>query len=907
MTTSGTRSTRHAAHPARRTGREIATGVGAGLLLLAVVVGLPVALYTVAGIPWPHHTPSPGQLTHALTERDNGQVFLTALLVIAWAGWAVFTVSVAVEVAALIRGTAAVRLPGCASTQRAAATLLAAVAVLVISSPQLGARPVVHGNGMLPPVRLVAVQTTASSQQRPAADHHATTASPARSVVDAHPTYVVQRGDTLWSIAETHLGDPERWREIARLNYDRAQPEGQRLTDAHWIYPGWTLRLPKDATGVRATALPTTTAPPSSNGKIASQPGSRVPPSRPSGPSPSKTVTPSSPGHTTPSRTPAAPSPAVTLTSGSEIGAGFAAGVLAAMTAARLRRRRGYTPRRPAPATIATGPPPALALREVFAARSARDDDTAEAEMQATQAATAGKENLPELPAGTVETGTRHNTTVLLDLTAWPGLLVAGEGVDDVLRAWIGSLLTQHGPPGTEIVMSTTTPDRLLPGAPVSGLAIRVLRDDDAVLVHLEAEQLRRTRLLADADVATIAELQHAHPEDLLPVTVAVIDTVNPQRETRWKLFFAAAERLGMTAIQVGTGTPHVDPCLAIGPEHDVVTARPQRLHDTLNGTRLFGLAVVDTRALLEPLAAARDNSEHRPERPQILDLRAAPTANGSAHAGQDVTVEAATSSSVTWPTSGADARTRPIKVRVLGPITITAWGREINVGLRDSARELLAWYLLHPDGAPADTAIEAIWPDAPPDRGPQRFWNALGNLRSRLKGPGGEHVDVLTKIGDVYRPNADEVDADIWQFQNALAEAARDENRARPALQRAVDLYADDFAGIAAYLWVDPVREELHRRALDVHVRLAELHDEQGEAEAALEILEHAIALDPVAEDLYRRLIRLLARSGRRDSIDRLWAQLQTQLADIDAEPESATFELVRRLRSPADAITRY
>lgn len=145
MTTSGTRSTRHAAHPARRTGREIATGLGAGLLLLAVVVGLPIALYTVTGIPWPHHTPSPGQLTHALTERDNGQVFLTALLVIAWAGWAVFTVSVAVEAAALVRGTAAVRLPGCASSQRAAATLLAAVAVLVISSPQLGGRPVVHG------------------------------------------------------------------------------------------------------------------------------------------------------------------------------------------------------------------------------------------------------------------------------------------------------------------------------------------------------------------------------------------------------------------------------------------------------------------------------------------------------------------------------------------------------------------------------------------------------------------------------------------------------------------------------------------------------------------------------------------------------------------------------------------
>lgn len=906
MTTTRTPTTRHAAGPARRTGREIATGLGAGLLLLAVVVGLPIALYTVAGIPWPHHTPSPGQLTHALTERDNGQVFLTALLVVAWAGWTVFTVSVAVEAAALIRGTAAVRLPGCATTQHAAATLLAAVAVLLISSPQLGARPVVHGSGALPPVRLAASQSSAPSQQRPAAGHDTTTASTARSVADAHPTYLVQRGDTLWSIAETHLGDPERWREIARLNYDRPQPEGQRLTDAHWIYPGWTLRLPKDATGVRATALPTATTPPSSNGKTASQPGSKVPPSRPSEPSPSHTAAPSTPQHTTPSRTPAATSPAVTLTSGSEIGAGFAAGVLTAMTAARLRRRRTYTPQRPAPATIVTGPPPPHSLRELLAARSPRDDDTAEVEMQATQTTTVEKQAVPEPPTGTVEAGTRHDTTVLIDLTAWPGLLVAGEHVDDVVRAWIGSLLAQYGPPGTEIVMSTATLGRLLPGAPTSGLAIRILRDDDAVLVHLEVEQLRRARLLADADVATIAELQHAHPEDPLPITVAVLDTVNPQRETRWKLLFASAERLGMTAVQVGTGTPDVDPCLAIGPEHDVATARPQRLLDTLIGTRLFRLAVADIQALLEPLAAARGDSEHRPERPQILDLRGAPTANRSAHAGQDVTVEAPTSSPVTWPTSGADARTRPIKVRVLGPITITAWGREIKVGLRDSARELLAWYLLHPEGAPAETAIEAIWPDAPPDRGPQRFWNALGSLRSRLKGPAGEHVDVLTKVGEVYVPNTEELSADLWHFQSALAEAARDENQARPALQRAVELYTDDFAGTAAYLWVEPVREELHRRALDAHVRLAEQHDEQGEAEAAVGILEHAIALDPVAEDLYRRLIRLLARSGRADGVDRLWAQLQNRLADIDAEPEPATSALVRRVRSPAGAITR-
>src|SRR5262249_18428578 len=56
--------------------------------------------------------------------------------------------------------------------------------------------------------------------------------------------YVVQRGDTLWDIAEQHLSDPLRWPEIYELNQGRPQPDGRTLADPHWIYPGWTFELP---------------------------------------------------------------------------------------------------------------------------------------------------------------------------------------------------------------------------------------------------------------------------------------------------------------------------------------------------------------------------------------------------------------------------------------------------------------------------------------------------------------------------------------------------------------------------------------------------------------------------------------------------------------------------------------
>lgn len=55
-------------------------------------------------------------------------------------------------------------------------------------------------------------------------------------------TYVVQPGDSLWSISQTFLGDGSRYAEIIALNVE-AFPT---LThSAHVIQPGWTFQLPK--------------------------------------------------------------------------------------------------------------------------------------------------------------------------------------------------------------------------------------------------------------------------------------------------------------------------------------------------------------------------------------------------------------------------------------------------------------------------------------------------------------------------------------------------------------------------------------------------------------------------------------------------------------------------------------
>ncbi|MBI5405102.1 MAG: LysM peptidoglycan-binding domain-containing protein, partial [Candidatus Kerfeldbacteria bacterium] len=55
-------------------------------------------------------------------------------------------------------------------------------------------------------------------------------------------TYVVQPGDSLWSISQTFLGDGSRYAEIVELNVDTLPTLSH---SAQVIQPGWTLQLPQ--------------------------------------------------------------------------------------------------------------------------------------------------------------------------------------------------------------------------------------------------------------------------------------------------------------------------------------------------------------------------------------------------------------------------------------------------------------------------------------------------------------------------------------------------------------------------------------------------------------------------------------------------------------------------------------
>ncbi|SCL23800.1 LysM domain-containing protein [Micromonospora nigra] len=233
--------------PLRRTG-HVLTGLGALVVLAALLVGGPVALLALAGNPLPDHVPTLAEAGSTLTSRDDGQLFLRALALAGWFGWATFALSVLVELGAQVVRRPAPRLPGMGRQQRAAAALVGSVALILAASPvaasaatlattpgyapAMAAPPAVAGPAMAAPPAAVGPVAAGPLTAGPAV---AMAATPPAS--DA-PVYRVARGDYLGEIADRYLDDFDDYRQLAAMN---------RLDDPDRIRPGQLLALPAEA------------------------------------------------------------------------------------------------------------------------------------------------------------------------------------------------------------------------------------------------------------------------------------------------------------------------------------------------------------------------------------------------------------------------------------------------------------------------------------------------------------------------------------------------------------------------------------------------------------------------------------------------------------------------------------
>ncbi|MFE1454680.1 BTAD domain-containing putative transcriptional regulator [Streptomyces sp. NPDC058735] len=243
--------------------------------LAVLLVGVPLALATQIGWPLPDGVPSLDWLQQEITVHT----FLNILTVVVWLAWAQFTACVLIEMKAALSGVGVPgRVPGAGPSQLLARQLVAALllvgATAASFTPGLSQLGQSYDGNQKPTVAAAQATPGLFTQQQERAAGAAAALAEQASQAAAHADAggsTARQGDTkyyriqppegrhhdsLWEIAQRHLGDGRRYKEIFELNKDRVQPDGSRLSEASLIRPGWIMEMPGDARGGELVEMP---------------------------------------------------------------------------------------------------------------------------------------------------------------------------------------------------------------------------------------------------------------------------------------------------------------------------------------------------------------------------------------------------------------------------------------------------------------------------------------------------------------------------------------------------------------------------------------------------------------------------------------------------------------------------
>ena len=247
-------------------GRVSAFGraLGASLLLVALVIGVPYLLVAAVGNPFPGSMPTLDEIRVLLTQ--NGQGFtnfvIGVLATLVWVIWVQLMITLIAESVATIGQRETQRLRVAPGLQSFAARLIAALTLATslaagpLLAPAVGAlsfADAVHANPVDPvdPLALTVVDASHQVLRPVAAAAHLNDVTEATTMVVADHT-------ELWDLAEAAYGDGLSWKLIAQANVGMPDVQGAVITsDTDTVAPGTELRLPGEVDSSAITAFGT--------------------------------------------------------------------------------------------------------------------------------------------------------------------------------------------------------------------------------------------------------------------------------------------------------------------------------------------------------------------------------------------------------------------------------------------------------------------------------------------------------------------------------------------------------------------------------------------------------------------------------------------------------------------------
>jgi hypothetical protein len=773
----------------------------------------------------------------------------------------------------------------------------------------------------------------------------------------AATTYVVERGDTLWDIADERLGDPASWTEIWERNAGDDMGDGRTFDDPNLILPGWELDL-AEAQGAAAEVeppreevdLPSSPSEPSLPDR---QPDTGVPvPSLdepvangplPLAPTPTpvpmtsvdsvstststSTVAPTDPSgagdHRPSADTPApeAPSP-IRL----EHAALLAAGILALVGVRRRQRLRAAMPRHRVPE-----PRPEAARTE----RKLRTVDAGERVLRADVACRAAARSLIGTGSqiGWVEVSPDGGLELRLTAPAtlpspWSGGHQSWLLRADVPVEMLGEDARQVGQPCVALVQLglTSAGNELLVDLEACGvlavtanagqgdevvtaLATALASSLFAEVAHLVVASLPEAALL-DHRNAHVAGSTDAALE--LACSLAGTTAVNDRSSFELRSLRTGGEMWEPAVVLLGSADDDVDAwshdrlpaaghgvAIVVADEHRRIEEAPTRLVARSDGWHLdaFGTSID-----VIPVGVSASELDEISELLVDADRELEPA--GSVET--DVAPGAEDAGADADGTSAFMSRPHEIVVGLIGGVDVRARSGEVGTFERSKTVELIAWLTTHRDRTTRSGARTALWDLDVRDA---TFANVVSEARRGLARlvppPAGEEWVGRTLTEQL--PIHDLVVTDAELVEDRLVHArVQPPGQAIETLRPAVELVRDmPFAG-TGYLWPDAegLTSNLVLLAITATAEFAGHALSLGDTDAVFWATGKGLRVLPGHEELIALRMRAHARAGDLAGVRQEWESYERVLvADAwsDGEPAPKLLALRRELLSPS------
>jgi LuxR family transcriptional regulator, maltose regulon positive regulatory protein len=243
------------------------------------------------------------------------------------------------------------------------------------------------------------------------------------------------------------------------------------------------------------------------------------------------------------------------------------------------------------------------------------------------------------------------------------------------------------------------------------------------------------------------------------------------------------------------------------------------------------------------------------------------------------------------------------VVIKCLGPFRVFIGGEEISQErwISAKARDLLAYFItFRAERIPGERVFDAIWEDKP-GRGMAAFHTALSRLRHALRSGETAPRYVMVETGEYWLDIA-AFSVDVNEFDTALTKAhtALTEELAAHWYEQAISVYHGEYLDNLYYDWLFPERHRLTQAYISALRSLANFHFTHERFTNALELLQRALRVDNLDEDLHCQAMRTYVALGDQAGLVHQFQDLEKTLSlELGMEPLVSTRKLYLRLVS--------